>query len=290
MIPRSVATHDGSFHADEVTACALLLVFQLVDRDKIFRTRDPKTLQDCEYVCDVGGSYDPTSKRFDHHQLEYTGEFSSAGMVWRYLLDQKIVDQALYDYVNRAIIIGIDAHDNGRVLQQEGVCTFSHVIANFVPIVYSAPEEERRKAFFSALDFAANYLDHLLKRYSYIRSCKDVVSLAMMKNQKVLIFDEPMPWQDNFFELGGQTHPALFIIMPTQKTWKLRGIPPNKKEKMQVRLPLPKEWAGLRDEALGEITKIEGAIFCHKGRFISIWETKDDAMRALELALKEEKP
>nr|NGX27459.1 hypothetical protein [Chlamydiota bacterium] len=40
MISRSLGTHDGSFHADEVSACALLLVFDLIDRDKIFRTRD----------------------------------------------------------------------------------------------------------------------------------------------------------------------------------------------------------------------------------------------------------
>jgi uncharacterized UPF0160 family protein len=38
-IPRSVGTHDGTFHADEVTACALLLLFDLVDGNKIVRTR-----------------------------------------------------------------------------------------------------------------------------------------------------------------------------------------------------------------------------------------------------------
>ena len=60
MIKRSVGTHDGSFHADEVTACALLLTFGLIDRDKIVRSRDPKILDECEYVCDVGGIYDPS--------------------------------------------------------------------------------------------------------------------------------------------------------------------------------------------------------------------------------------
>ncbi|MDF2550599.1 MAG: hypothetical protein K0S07_1666, partial [Chlamydiales bacterium] len=29
--PRSFGTHDGSFHADEVTACALLLLVDLID-------------------------------------------------------------------------------------------------------------------------------------------------------------------------------------------------------------------------------------------------------------------
>src|SRR3990167_416830 len=100
MIARSFGTHDGSFHADEVSACALLLTFGLIDRDKIFRTRDPAILAECEFVCDVGGIYDPKIKRFDHHQLEYSGELSSAGMIWLYLRDQKLIDQQLYDYVN----------------------------------------------------------------------------------------------------------------------------------------------------------------------------------------------
>ena len=63
IIPRSLGTHSGTFHADEVTACALLLVYDLIDRDKIIRTRDITKLSTCEFVCDVGGEYDPLKKR-----------------------------------------------------------------------------------------------------------------------------------------------------------------------------------------------------------------------------------
>lgn len=286
MIPRSLGTHDGSFHADEVSACALLLIFDLIDRDKIFRTRDPQKLSECEFVCDVDGIYDSENKRFDHHQLAYDGVLSSAGMIWQYLLDEKIIDASLYDYINRAVIIGIDAHDNGRVLQQEGVCTLSHVIAGFVPIEYDAKEEERTAAFFVALDFAFEFFQRLLNRYAYIEACGDKVAAAMVPNEKVLIFDEALPWQEKFFDLGGEKHPALFLIMPTGVHWKLRGIPPNRENKMGVRIPLPKEWAGLRDAELQKMTGIPGAIFCHKGRFISIWETKEDAQKALDIILK----
>lgn len=277
---RSFGTHDGGFHADEVTACALLLVFDLIDPENIVRTRDESLLKECEFVCDVGGVYDPKRKRFDHHQLEYTGELSSAGMIWLYLRDQKIIDQKLYDYVNHSIIQGIDAHDNGRVLHQDGVCTFSHVIANFTPFGYEVFPEEQMERFFEALEFTVGHFSRLLDRYHYIRSSKDKVEKEMAKNQKVLVFDEQLPWQDNFFELGGEDHPAVYIIMPAQEHWKLRGIPPNPQEKMQVRLPLPEAWAGLRDEALAKASGIEGAIFCHKGRFISIWKTKADAIKA----------
>jgi len=288
MIKRSLGTHDGSFHADEVSACALMVVFDQIDLDKIVRTRDPDVLDTCEYVCDVGGVYDPDKKRFDHHQNEYTGPLSSAGMIWLYLRDQKIVDSALYEYMNKRVIIGVDAHDNGRELQEEGVCTFSHIIANHVPPQQSAPAEEVEKAFFTALGFAIDYFSRLIERYKYIQSCKGVVKEAMSKEKKLLIFDEPMPWQDNFFDLGGESHPALFLIMPSASHWKLRGVPPNRHKMMEVRQPLPEEWAGLRVEELKQVSGIPGAIFCHKGRFISIWETKEDALKAADLVLGKE--
>ncbi len=288
MIERSFGTHDGSFHADEVSACALLLLFDLIDRDKIFRSRDSVTLQECEFVCDVEGEYAPEKKRFDHHQLEYSGSFASAGMIWRYLYDQKIIDQSFYDFVNQSIIIGIDGHDIGKVLQEEGVCTFSHVIAGYVPPRYDSTRIELDAAFFEALDFALGHFSRVLKKYEYICSCRDHVAKAMEERGAALIFSEAMPWQENFFALGGEEHPAQFIVMPAGEHWKLRGIPPHRKEKMGVRLSLPQEWAGQRDETLQKLTGIKGAIFCHKGRFISIWETKEDALAALQLALKED--
>ena len=287
MIPRSIGTHDGSFHADEVSACALLLVFDLIDQDKIFRTRDEALLQDCEYVCDVGGIYDPAIKRFDHHQNSYTGSLASAGMIWHYLLDQGVIDKYLYSYINNGIIIGVDAHDNGIVLQEEGVCTFSHVIAGFVPIGEQATPKEQNKAFFAALDFAYGHFKRAIDRYQYIAECKEKVAVAMEPKNPFLVFDEMMPWQENFFALDGENHPARFVVMPAQDHWKLRGRPPNPHEKMGVRQPLPEAWAGLRDKELEKVSGVQGAIFCHKGRFISVWETKEAALKALEKVLKE---
>lgn len=285
-IERSCGTHDGSFHADEVTACALLLLFELIDKDKIIRTRDLHKLGQCEFVCDVGGVYDPATKRFDHHQSEYTGDLSSAGMVWQYLRDKGIVTEEAYQFVNRSLILGIDAHDNGRVTPEIGSCTFSQVVTNFVPVVYDAPFDVQNKAFFDALEFVLGHLRRLLERFHYIHSCREKIISAMEKKEKSLIFDEAMPWMECFFDLGGEQHPAIFVIMPSNGHWKLRGIPPSFEERMKVRVPLPQEWAGLLDQDLKRVTGIPGAIFCHKGRFISVWETKEDAMKALVYILK----
>jgi uncharacterized UPF0160 family protein len=110
----------------------------------------------------------------------------------------------------------------------------------------------------------------------------------MQETSYALIFNVSIPWIDNFFDLGGDLHPAQFVIMPSGSHWKLRGIPPSIHEKMKVRRPLPEHWSGLLADELKKVSGIQGAIFCHKGRFISIWETKEDALKALHIALKKD--
>ncbi len=290
MINRSFGTHDGSFHSDEVTACAILLLVGLIDRGKILRTREPKALEECEYVCDVGGIYDPKIKRFDHHQADYQGEMSSAGMIWLYLKDQKIIDEPTYHFFNRSLILGVDAHDNGRVVYEIGHSSFSQIVSNFVPVVYDAPADVQNEAFFQALDFVHGHLVRLRERFNYIRQCRQKVADAMAGNKKFMVFEEPMPWIDNFFDLGGEQHPALFVVMPSGGHWKLRSIPPNNEDRMNMRMALPERWAGLQDQELKKATKIPGAIFCHKGKFISVWETKEDALKALDYVLQGGRP
>ncbi|MBN4067154.1 MYG1 family protein, partial [Simkania negevensis] len=169
----------------------------------------------------------------------------------------------------------------------EGYCTFSLIIANFAPIEYDAKDETLNKAFEQALDFVYAHLSRLYQRYRYQMRCRSLVEEAMAVGKDSLFFDHPVPWLENFFALGGEEHSALFLIMPAGEHWKLRGIPPSLKEKMKTRLPLPKEWAGLSDVALEEISGVKGAVFCHKGRFVSVWQTREAAEQALRKILGE---
>ena len=286
---RSLGTHDGTFHADEVTACALLVMFDLIDKDKIYRTRDEAVLSKCEYICDVGGMYKPEAKLFDHHQLEYQGDLSSAGMVLLYLREAGYIQPKEYQFLNETLIIGVDAHDNGKEPPSPGFCSYSEVIANFAPIPYDPPEEEQNRAFHEALDFVTHYLRRLLDRYHFVQSCREIVEGSMKRNKECLMFDRAIPWQELFFELGGLNHPAQFVIMPSGSHWILRGVPPNLEDKMNVRHPLPRTWAGLLKDDLARVSGISGAIFCHKGRFISVWETRESALKALQFTLDQVK-
>jgi len=285
-IPRSFGTHDGTFHADEVTACALLDLFDLIDASKIKRTRDQALLDRCEFVCDVGGVYSPADKLFDHHQVDYEGPLSSAGMVLLYLRDcGKISDQE-YAFYNKSLIMGVDAHDNGLDPMIPGLCSYSNLISNFTPINQESSPETQDSTFMEAFYFARDHLSRLTRRHQYVVACKEIVAKIMEAKKGYLYFDHSIPWMESFFELNGIVHPAKFVIMPSGNHWKLRGIPPSMENSMKVRVPLPVEWAGLLDEDLKRVSGIPGAVFCHKGRFISVWETLDDAMRALDYVLK----
>lgn len=285
---RSLGTHDGKFHADEVTACALMLLCDLIDQDKIVRTRDPKLLAECEYVCDVGGVYDPKEKLFDHHQVQYEGPLSGAGMILLYLKDQKMITSDEYQMFNDNLIRGVDAHDNGKFPLIPGLCSYSHVISNFIPIPYDASPAILNGAFLEAVQFSLNHLKRMRERYHYIESCKEIVKKEMEKGRNYLKFEKTIPWMEPFFELGGEKHPAQFVIVPSGDHWNLRGIPPTLADRMNVRVPLPEEWAGLLEKELKESSQIPGAIFCHKGRFISVWETEEDALKALNYILSME--
>lgn len=68
MDGKKIGTHDGTFHCDEVLACSLLKMLPEFKDAEIIRTRKPDILECCDVVVDVGGVYDETKHRYDHHQ------------------------------------------------------------------------------------------------------------------------------------------------------------------------------------------------------------------------------
>ncbi|VEU45235.1 unnamed protein product [Pseudo-nitzschia multistriata] len=72
-----IGTHSGSFQADEAMGCFLLRQLPEYRLSKIVRSRDPKVLETCDIVIDVGGVYDHEKKRYDHHQRDYDERFDS---------------------------------------------------------------------------------------------------------------------------------------------------------------------------------------------------------------------
>lgn len=291
-LERSLGTHNGPFHADEVTACALLLYCDCIDLDKIVRTRDPNKLAQCHFVCDVGGVYDVEALRFDHHQREYTGSKSSAGLVLDYLTQENILSSDFAAYLDREWVKGVDAHDNGKELYERGVLAFSHIIALRVPGRNSAATAEQMDAaFLEAVQFTYALIlrmeEQFLEQQSTRAIVKEVMDASLNTDSRLLVFDKNITWVESFFALDGKNHPALFLLMPADKHWKLRAVPPSLERRMEMRCRLPLQWRGLQDAELEKMSGIKGAIFCHKGGFVSVWETKEAAMQAYQKVITE---
>lgn len=68
-----IGTHSGAFHADEVLSCTLLKFTMRFQDPLIIRSRNPEVHKLTQVLVDVGGSYDPNTLRFDHHQKEFKG-------------------------------------------------------------------------------------------------------------------------------------------------------------------------------------------------------------------------
>lgn len=102
-----IGTHNGAFHCDEVMACAMLKLLPKYKDAEIVRTRDSKILDTCDIVVDVGGVYDPSKHRYDHHQKtfhesvstilpgkKWVTKLSSAGLVYVHF-GKEIISQIL---------------------------------------------------------------------------------------------------------------------------------------------------------------------------------------------------
>ncbi|KAI0164483.1 metal-dependent protein hydrolase [Hypoxylon sp. FL1284] len=134
-----IGTHNGHFHADEALAVHMLRKLPAYADSTLVRTRDPAELATCHTVVDVGGEYDASRNRYDHHQRGFTTTFpgrptklSSAGLVFlhfgRALVAQRLGKPAagdeksesedeevgvIWNKMYESFVEALDAHDNG---------------------------------------------------------------------------------------------------------------------------------------------------------------------------------
>lgn len=132
-----IATHDGTFHADETVACAILTY--LYDKSpRVLRSRDPIKLESADLIIDVSGKND--HRHFDHHSKEFNLSrdngirYATAGLMWlkfgmdylkkvisnRDLFPQKVADTILERArlrIDREIMELVDLNDNGQLTE-----------------------------------------------------------------------------------------------------------------------------------------------------------------------------
>lgn len=281
-MPLKVATHSGSFHADDVLAFALIRVY--VDPDAtVERTRDRLRWAEADMLIDVGGEFDPERGRFDHHQASYTGTRSSAGMVLDWLESESKVSRELAKTLRRQLVEHVDAVDNGRITPTGGVPCFSSLVA-MTNHTATCPEEFLAN-YLAAADMAALVVRGIEAGCEQIKAAREAVEAGMKQavaDQRAVIYlDDSYAWKPAYFEMGGVDHPTDFVLFPGHGMWRVAAIPPEPGS-FDKKRPFPAEWAGLTDAELAEVVGVPGAVFCHKNRFIAVFETRESALESLE--------
>jgi uncharacterized UPF0160 family protein len=279
-----VATHSGSFHADEVFALAAL--GQLGEPVEIVRTRDAEAMAACDVRVDVGFASDAATGDFDHHQREGAGErpngirYASFGLVWReYGARLCDGDEAVAERVDRSLVQAVDANDTGQTVVapvHDGVrpMTISGVIGALNPTWEEdlAPEEERAR-FDEAVALAGRVLEREIASATAAQRAVRLVSdaIAGAGDPRVIALDRDVPWKE---VVVGSAPDALFVVYPKRQGWGLEAVP-RVLGSFENRRDLPEGWAGLDGPELARLTGVEDALFCHAKRFLAVARSRE---------------
>ena len=276
-----IVTHNGTFHADETMAIAVYELAFGVNTFDLIRTRDEKVIAAADYVFDVGNIYDPSMNRFDHHMpnppLRDTGEiYSSAGLAWKHFGEKAISILLTEDYtaseiisifnkVDKQIFIPIDLIDNGEYFPKNAL-TISHIIGNMNPAWNDGTFESI--AFNKAVDLCKHALINNIKSIA-----SDIDAVYEIKNintrtfdDQVLILSKKMPFVRAVYSLN--LDDVKFVILPDGDNYLISTVT-NNDDPTGMRLPFPKEWAGLRNSDLEKVNGVPESIFCHNNLFVA---------------------
>ncbi len=287
-------THSGTMHADDVFATAFLeLYFGDV---KLFRT----TSVNFDEVDSNALVYDVGRRKFDHHQVDALKRengitYCSFGLLWKefgkdFLKKRNIeyIDE-VFEGIDKDLIEGIDADDNGifpKIEADYKVKTTSSIVKLFNPSFNS--DEDESEQFLKAEALAKMiFEEEILYINGKVIAAKKVECLLENRNKekKYLVLDEFLPYEETLLNVEDANN-ILFVAYPSNRGGYAIKTVPKSLEDRTARMDFPEEWAGLCNEELENVSKINGLKFCHLGRFIVSCANKEVVYKVLDYMCK----
>ncbi|XP_020084549.1 UPF0160 protein MYG1, mitochondrial-like isoform X3 [Ananas comosus] len=282
-------------------------------------------LNTLDAVLDVGGVYDPSRDRYDHHQKGFTEVFghgfntklSSAGLVYKHYGKEIIAKelergedhqdvQRLYIAVYKSFIEAIDAIDNG--ISQYDTDQPPKYINNTdlssrverLNLDWTDPDQSPEKenaAFHQAMlltgsEFLGSVRFHV---QSWLPARVIVMECLSSRGNidpsaEIMVLDRFCPWKLHLFELEEELKvdpPVKYVLYKDERgnNWRVQAVAVSPNT-FESRKPLPLPWRGLRDDELSKESGIPDCIFIHMSGFIGGNRTYEGALAMARAALK----
>lgn len=292
-----VATHDGSFHADEVFAIAALGL--LGEPIEVVRTRDPEVVARADLRVDVGFRDDAGTGDFDHHQREFDSvrdngvRFASFGLIWRVFGTQVCEgDPEVAAAVDVSLVQAVDANDTGQQLTRSLIDGVRPMTANAIIGGFNArwdetlSGEQERARFDAAVALAQGILERELASAASGQRAQQIVRSAITAATDPRVVELPVnaPWKQ---VLVPEAPDALFVIYPKRQGFGLEAVP-RELGSFENRRDLPGAWGGREGADLVAVTGVQDALFCHAKRFLAVARSREGVERLVALALRDE--
>ena len=296
-----IGTHNGIFHSDEVLACAILCLANTDKSILILRSRDLEMLNTCDICVDIGG------EEFDHHQAGFSKsrkngiKYASAGLIWKafgmelicklikqYFTNINLNMNEIFNSFDESFISPVDCEDNG-------ISTATHCfsfISSFLPLWFNNSSENFNNQFYKVLNTTIMVLEEQLKTIIGKEVAKTIITNNWNDNNYynngiLEIPSQTLNWVDTVLSINesAKNHYINFVIFPYPNGgWAAQCVPPSSSNKFGQRISFPTDWAGQTDK-LSEITGIDGATFCHNGRFFIRASSKEAIIKMCNFAI-----
>ncbi|RFO96917.1 metal-dependent hydrolase [Rhodoferax lacus] len=316
----TIATHSGSFHADDVFGVGILM--GVFPSHTLVRTRKQERIDAADFAVDVGGQWDAARGRFDHHQRGFAGArparlvdgaevagvgYASAGLVWAaqgeayvadlarrsgYVLSAEAIGETVRS-IDHSLVQYLDIVDTGQGDVAPGIFGLSALVAqlntNWMEekgLDNEAKAQLQQDRFCEAIAIVRKFLDRaIIKKISQLQS-QDIVRNAprLLGGQVLHLQEGGMPWTRVVVD---EMPEVLFVVYPDSDgdQFQVKTVPVEAGSFVS-RKDLPQSWSGLRDQELAAVTGVADSVFCHSNLFIGGARSLEGALRLAELALQ----
>lgn len=300
--PTIIVTHSGSFHADDVFACAVVTLYldQYKKKYKIIRSRDAFDIKRGDIVIDVGGIDDPSTQRFDHHQPGGAGErsngipYASFGLIWKTYGPQLCPHLDIVEEIDRRLVQPIDAIDNGISISESIECgLYDYGIHGIVSAFQStwkdtSANEKQYNNFIELVHFFKDVVRREIEHAQHRLEMVEIITNAYEEAPRKDIIEIPYHVGIGpLMQVLDEHKEVKYIIAKSNSHWKALAL---RKEScsFENRKPFPQSWAGKRDGELQSVSGIPDALFCHNALFLAVAESREGAWALAEASLQEE--